>query len=150
MSVAVELRGVTKSFVAPGSGLVAQQVLNSVDLRVEAGSATAITGASGSGKSTLLNVIAGLERIDAGEIFVGKFPLHKMTSRELDNYRLQTLAIVFQFFHLLPTLTVLENVCLPAFEKFPAEKKELVLQGKALLERMGLGKEWSNDAENSP
>ena len=138
MSVAVVMRGVCKSFAAPGSGLAAQRVLQDVNVTLQAGTSTAITGPSGSGKSTLLNVIAGLERVDSGEIEVGGFALHRMKAAELDSYRLQTLATVFQFFHLLPTLNVIENVCLPAFEKFPRRKQELRTEAERLLERMGL------------
>lgn len=132
MSVDVRLVAVGKSFQG-------QDVLRGVDLHLPASSSTAIMGPSGSGKSTLLNIIAGLERPTTGEVLVGGRALRGLPQRELDAYRLHTVSYVFQFFHLLPTLTVLENVCLPAFEKFPRDKAGVRARALAMLERVGLG-----------
>jgi putative ABC transport system ATP-binding protein len=87
--------------------------LDDISLDVAAGEFVAITGPSGCGKSTLMHLIGGLDTPTAGEIVVAGVPLHCASEAELTAYRRHQLGIVFQFFHLLPTMTVLENVCLP-------------------------------------
>jgi len=104
--------------------------LSDVTLNIESGSCTAIMGASGSGKSTLLHCLGGLDRFDQGEIHLGSHKLGLMNDRDLTRLRRGTIGFVFQFFNLLPTLNVLENVLLP-----------VLLGGKS-------GPEWNIKAES--
>jgi ABC-type lipoprotein export system ATPase subunit len=88
--------------------------LRGVSLEVEDGEFCAIVGQSGSGKSTLLHCIGGLESFDLGEIYFGEYALHDISESRLTQYRRTHIGFIFQFFHLIPTLSVLENVELPA------------------------------------
>jgi putative ABC transport system ATP-binding protein len=104
-------------------------VLKGIDLTVAAGEAVGIVGPSGSGKSTLLMVLAGLERLDSGEIVIDGTPIHSMDEDAVAEFRGRTIGIVFQSFHLIPNMTALENVAVPlelagapdAFERAQAE-----------------------------
>jgi len=87
--------------------------LDDVSLDVAAGEFVAISGPSGCGKSTLMHLIGGLDTPTCGEIVVDGLPLHGANDAALTTYRRTRVGIVFQFFHLLPTLTVTENICLP-------------------------------------
>lgn len=126
----LEARNVVKSF---DDGRI--QALRGVDLQIRAGEFIAITGPSGSGKSTLLQLLGGLDRPTAGEV------LHRghsfSNSFDLDSYRSQHVGFVFQAFHLLPTLTALENVQIPMFES-RLSARERVEKAEALLKDMGL------------
>ena len=108
MNQVVELRGVSKAY---GTAVSA---LSGVDLGVQAGEFVAIMGPSGSGKSTLLNLVAGLDRPSAGQIVVEGTELGRLNESALSRYRRRRLGFIFQFFHLLNNLSVLENVLLPA------------------------------------
>ena len=132
------LKGVTKRFGA-------RTILNDVSLALGAGEYVAIVGESGIGKSTLLNLIAGLEPVDGGEIvFEGK-TLTAMDDDALTLLRRDNFGFVFQAFHVLPQLTVEQNVALPLLlRKFPTEK------AKAALAAVGLaGRESSTPRELS-
>ena len=132
------LKGVTKRFGA-------RTILNDVSLALGAGEYVAIVGESGIGKSTLLNLIAGLEPVDGGEIvFEGK-SLTAMDDDALTLLRRDNFGFVFQAFHVLPQLTVEQNVALPLLlRKFPTEK------AKAALAAVGLaGRESSTPREPS-
>ena len=87
--------------------------LNRIDLQVNRGDFTVITGKSGSGKTTLINMISGLDRLSSGEIWVGDHPLHQFDPERAARWRGTNIGVVFQTFELLPTLTVLQNVMLP-------------------------------------
>ncbi|MBL8726432.1 MAG: ABC transporter ATP-binding protein [Planctomycetes bacterium] len=106
----VHLAGVHKA-VREGAAL--RPVLQGLDLTVHKGEAVAILGRSGSGKSTLLNLIAGLDRPDAGRVLVAGVDVARAAEAELAALRRRSVGFVFQAFHLLPTLTVAENVALP-------------------------------------
>ncbi|HEV3410433.1 MAG TPA: ABC transporter ATP-binding protein [Chthoniobacterales bacterium] len=84
-----------------------------VSLEIRAGEFLAISGPSGCGKSTLMHLIAGLDRPTSGEIYVDGLALHQASDAELTDYRRHRLGLVFQFFNLLPTMNVLENVSFP-------------------------------------
>ncbi len=88
-------------------------VLKSIDLEIAAGESAGIVGPSGSGKSTLLMVMAGLERLDGGEIHIAGEPLHTMSEDKAADFRGRNIGIVFQSFHLIPNMTALENVAVP-------------------------------------
>jgi lipoprotein-releasing system ATP-binding protein len=87
--------------------------LDGVSFSIAAGEFLAITGPSGCGKSTLLHLLGGLDSPSSGELLVDGLPLHSANDQELTNYRRHSVGVVFQFFHLLPTMTALENVTLP-------------------------------------
>ncbi|OQY48148.1 MAG: ABC transporter ATP-binding protein [Anaerolineaceae bacterium 4572_78] len=89
------------------------KALRGVDLQIEHGEFVAVVGKSGSGKSTLINMVTGIDRPSSGEVFVTGVPVHKLSEGQLAKWRGRNLGVVFQFFQLLPTLTVLENVMLP-------------------------------------
>lgn len=108
--ILVELQGVRKSFRRGGETL---PVLEGLSLRVRRGEFFALMGPSGSGKSTLLHLIAGLDRPDAGEIRVGGVEITALSEAELAAWRARHVGFVFQFYHLIPVLTALENVELP-------------------------------------
>jgi putative ABC transport system ATP-binding protein len=103
----IQIRHVTRRYSA------AVTALDDVSMDIAAGEFVAITGPSGCGKSTLMHLIGGLDTPTTGEIIVDGLPLHTAGDAELTAYRRTKVGIVFQFFHLLPTMSVLENVCLP-------------------------------------
>jgi putative ABC transport system ATP-binding protein len=131
----VSLNDVSKSYET-GAGEV--PVLKEIDLRVSAGEFVSIVGPSGSGKSTLLNMITGIDRPTSGEVFVGGEAVHGLSEDELARWRGRHVGIIFQFFQLLPTLTVLENVMLPM--DFCSVYRRAERRGRAvsLLERIGI------------
>jgi putative ABC transport system ATP-binding protein len=106
----IELRGVSKAYATAAGDFTA---LDAVSLSLPRGELTAVVGKSGSGKSTLVNLIAGLDRPTRGELSVGGVPVHALDENELAGWRGRNVGVVFQFFQLLPTLTVAENVLLP-------------------------------------
>jgi len=95
------------------SGDLHVPAVREVDLHIGAGEFVAITGPSGSGKSTLLNLIGSLDAPDAGELVVAGLAMHRATEAEKVEFRRHEIGIVFQFFNLMPTMTVRENVLLP-------------------------------------
>ena len=110
------------------------KVLTGVDLDIEEGDLIVLLGPSGSGKTTLLNIIAGIDSANNGEVIVAGNDLSKMNDLELTNYRRDTVGYIFQFYNLLPNLTVLENAALGL------ELKGESLDGaKEILQRVGLG-----------
>jgi len=112
--------------------------LKGIDIEINNGEFVSIVGKSGSGKTTLMNVLTGIDRPSAGEIFIADTAIHKLDEGEMVNWRGKNVGIVFQFFQLLPTLTVLENVKLPMdFCKvyLPNERNQRALD---LLEMVGI------------
>ena len=89
-------------------------ILQDIDLTINQGATVAIVGASGSGKSTLLGILAGLDQASSGEVYLAGQPLHKLSEDERAELRARSVGFVFQSFLLLPSLTALENVTLPA------------------------------------
>ena len=132
--VAIRTEDVRRHYVMGTSTI---QAVDGITLEVRAGEFVALLGSSGSGKSTLLNLIAGLDRPTAGAIRVHGRDLAQMSAEELARYRRHTVGMVFQSFNLIPSMTLEENVELPArfAEVERAERKELV---RGSLERVGL------------
>lgn len=130
----ISVRGLTRRF-ASGKGTGSDvRALDGVDLEVERGEWLAVVGPSGSGKSTLLNVLGGLDRSSEGEVLVDGLDLVRAGTRALARYRREDVGLVFQQFHLVPYLTVLENVCLAQYFHSMACPEE----ARAALGRVGL------------
>ncbi len=134
----IRLTGVTKTHEAAGGTFHA---LREVNLDVKPGEFVAIIGKSGSGKSTMLNMLSGIDRPTSGEIWIGDTPVHTLDQDQLAKWRGKNVGIVFQFFQLLPTLTILENVMLPMdfCNSIPARERK----GRALslLEQVGISEQ---------
>ena len=96
-----------------GQAAASVHVLKGMDLTIDAGESVGIVGPSGSGKSTLMMVLAGLERLDRGEITIDGTPLHGLSEDRVAEFRGRNIGIVFQSFHLIPNMTALENVAVP-------------------------------------
>ena len=107
-------------------------ILKGVDLQIKAGELVAIVGASGAGKSTLLHILGTLDKPDSGEIFLDGEALHQLKASQLSAFRNRSIGFVFQFHHLLPEFTALENVCIPGFIA-NKPKKDVEKRAKELL-----------------
>ena len=107
---AIDLRNLNLTLGKPPSAV---KVLDGASLQVEAGDAVALLGPSGSGKSTLLMVMTGLEKVDSGDVFIAGQNLAGMNEDQLARFRRDEIGIIFQAFHLIPTMTALENVAVP-------------------------------------
>lgn len=136
MSTAIiDARGVTKVYSLPAGDFTA---LHEIDLQVEAGEFLAVVGRSGSGKTTLLNLLAGIDRAPTGTVTIDGTDLGTLNESSLARARGKSIGLVFQFFQLLPTLTVLENVMLPmdfAGGSTSAQRRSRALD---LLDRVGI------------
>jgi len=131
----VSASGVTKSYPVGGRSLV---VLRELALDVDAGEMVAIMGASGVGKSTLLHVLGGLDRVDAGAITIAGTSLSSLSDQALVAFRNHHVGFVFQFHHLLPEFSALENAEMPMrIARLPL--REARPRAEALLRRVGLG-----------
>ncbi len=119
-----------------GSGAARVHILKGISLDVEAGEAIGLVGPSGSGKSTLLMTMAGLERPDSGRITIAGQDLGQMDEDALARFRGQKIGIVFQSFHLVPTMTALENVALPLEL---ADRPDAFARAEKELRAVGLG-----------
>jgi putative ABC transport system ATP-binding protein len=131
----VELRGLSRIFPSAEGGFTA---LREIELQFPRGEFVAVVGKSGSGKSTLLNLVAGIDRPSAGEIRVGETRVQELDESQLAAWRGRNVGVVFQFFQLLPTLTVLENVMLPMDFCGTLPPKAARVRGMELLEAMGI------------
>lgn len=129
----LELNGVARRYGraedAPG--------LQDINLDIELGTFAAITGPSGSGKTTLLNLVAGLDRADAGTVRVNGRDLNAMSARDLADFRLRQVGVIFQAYHLIPELSVFSNVELPALLA-GVPRREARERAAELLERVGI------------
>ncbi len=106
----IELRQIVKTYETAAGKFT---VLKSVNVNIGGGEFVAIIGKSGSGKSTLVNMVTGIDRPTSGEVFVGDSAIHKFSESQMATWRGRNLGIIFQFFQLLPTLSLVENVMLP-------------------------------------
>ena len=129
-------KGITKNY-----GTL--QVLKGVDIEVKAAEIVSITGASGAGKSTLLHILGTLDNADAGSITMNNENISALKGKKLANFRNKNIGFIFQFHHLLPEFTAIENVCIPAWiggkNRGTTEKK-----AKELLDQLGLSHRMGN------
>jgi len=131
----VALENVSKVFHSPAGEFAALQNIN---LRIKAGEFVGVLGKSGSGKTTLMNIITGVDRASSGTVIVTGTNITRMTENALAKWRGRNVGIVFQFFQLLPTLTVLENVMLPMDFCKTYTASERIMRAKTLLDCVGL------------
>ncbi len=131
--MSLRLQNVKKTFWQGESQI---PVLQNLNARIEDGQIVAIVGQSGSGKSTLLSILAGLERADQGEVFVGDSETQVLSENEMTLFRAKNISLVFQQYHLVAHLTALENVMLPLEILGKSGAKE---KAQELLQEMGLG-----------
>jgi lipoprotein-releasing system ATP-binding protein len=113
------------------------QILKGVDIEVSKAEIVTIIGASGAGKSTLLHIIGTLDRPDQGKVLVNNIDVNSLTSKKLSAFRNQYIGFIFQFHHLLPEFTALENICIPAFIAKHG-KKDTEMRAFELLDLLGL------------
>lgn len=113
-------------------------VLKGIDLEINKGELVTIVGASGAGKSTLLHILGTLDRPDAGQVFINDTDVFALKEKDLAAFRNHTIGFVFQFHHLLPEFTALENVCMPAFIDTKSDETEVKKRAGELLEMLGL------------
>lgn len=129
---AVVVNNVTKFY---GYGFNRVKALNHISIDIEEGTIVAITGTSGSGKSTLLHVIGGLESPDAGEVYIENKNIYKLSQEQLTVLRRRRIGFIFQFYNLVPTINVYENIVLPIHLDGQDEDKEYI---EELLEMLNL------------
>ena len=131
----IRLRGVTRTYDSPAGPF---RALDDVSLDLPRGAFVAVVGRSGSGKSTLVNLVAGLDRSTAGTIEVAGTPVHALDEDALATWRGRSVGVVFQFFQLLPTLTIAENVALPMDLCGTASPEKARARALELLARVGI------------
>jgi lipoprotein-releasing system ATP-binding protein len=119
------------------------QVLKGVDINIIKGEVVSIVGSSGAGKSTLLHILGTLDKADTGEIILNNQRVDKLFGKKLAAFRNKEIGFVFQFHHLLPEFTALENVCIPGWIA-GGKKKEIQLKATQLLKTLGLSERLEN------
>ena len=135
MAPLIQLRGVGKTYATAAARY---EALKPLSLDIDKGECVAVVGKSGSGKTTLINLVTGIDTPTAGELCVAGQDLHRMSQEALAVWRGKTVGVVFQFFQLLPSLTIAENIMLPMdfCRQFrPAERRQRAL---SLLDRVGI------------
>jgi len=136
----IECRNLTKVYGAD------VRALDGVSFTLPEGSFTAVTGRSGSGKTTLMNLLAALDRPTGGEVLIGGQSLSGRSEEQLSRWRSASVGVVFQFFQLLPTLTVIENALLPMEFSRAVPAKNRLNRARSLLEQFGI----ADQAEKLP
>jgi len=140
MANILELKNINKIY----GSTMKTHVLKDINLTLEKGSFNSIIGASGSGKSTLLNIIGTLDKPTEGELIINEKRADTMNKNQLAELRNETIGFIFQFHHLLPEFTALENVLLPYRIKNPNPPKEVIEKAHELLDMVGLSKVKNN------
>lgn len=112
-------------------------VLKGVDVHINKGEIVSIVGSSGAGKSTLLHILGSLDHADSGTITINNQPMHLLKGKQLAHFRNQHIGFVFQFHHLLPEFSALENVCMPGWIA-KRNKQQVVQEATQLLQQLGL------------
>ena len=131
----VKAAGLTKQV---STGATTLTILHDVSLEIDAGEAVAILGASGSGKTTLLQILGGLDRPTAGSVMIAGSDIHALAEKPRGELRNRTLGFIYQFHHLLPEFSALENVAMPLLVR-REPKRVAEEQARAILGRVGLG-----------
>lgn len=131
----IEIKDIEKTYQV-GENRV--PVLKNLNLSVEDGEFIAITGPSGNGKSTLLNMITGIDRPTSGSVLVNGCPVHEMSENHLATWRGENVGIIFQFFQLLPSLSMMQNIVMPMEFAGKYRRKERRQRAMQLLEMVGL------------
>lgn len=126
----IKVENITKSF-----GDV--KVLKGINLEIKEKEIVSIVGASGAGKTTLLQILGTLSKADTGKIFINDVEISKLSNNKLSEFRNKNIGFIFQFHHLLPEFTALENVCMPAFIA-KVSKNEAIKKGEELLNFLNL------------
>ncbi|MBW4053804.1 MAG: ABC transporter ATP-binding protein [Proteobacteria bacterium] len=140
MSNLLEVRGLCKTY---GNGPNLLEVLSGIDLDLQVGTTTALVGASGAGKSTLLHLLGALDRPSSGTVCFRGENIFRKNDRQLAAFRNRSIGFVFQFHHLLPEFTALENVMMPALiARIPRQKARE--SAASLLEDVGLGQRMTH------
>jgi len=134
----IELKEVSKDYLQAGK---MQTVLHDISLNIDSGEFVAIVGPSGNGKSTLLNLLTGIDSPTRGEIIINNVALHKLNGEKLTAWRGSNVGIVFQFFQLLPTLNLLQNIVLPMDFLGKLPKNQRHERAMHLLAQVGLADE---------
>ncbi|MBE2238392.1 MAG: ABC transporter ATP-binding protein [Caldilineaceae bacterium] len=136
----IDLRNVVKVYETPAGPFTA---LKGIDLAVARGEFLAVVGKSGSGKSTLINMFTGIDHPTDGEVIVADTPIRHLNEGQMAEWRGQTMGIIFQFFQLLPTLSVIENVMIPMDLAGKYGLSERVARAMFLLEQMDMARDAS-------
>ncbi len=131
----IELRNLAKSYQAGGGEV---NVLKEINLTIGPGEFVSVMGPSGSGKSTLINMITGIDRPSGGEVLVDGQAVHVLSEDELARWRGRSIGVIFQFFQLIPTLTILENIILPMDFCGKFSGRERPQRAMRLLSRVGI------------
>jgi putative ABC transport system ATP-binding protein len=139
MASLIQLNNIYKSYTL---GQTSQTVLHDINLTINAGEFVAIVGPSGNGKSTLLNLLTGIDHPSQGQITVNGSALHQLNEEQLSKWRGANVGIVFQFFQLLPSLSLLQNVLLPMDFIGALPKRERLERARHLLDLVGLSDNW--------
>jgi len=134
-SMVIEAKGISRGF---RQGPKRVQVLEDVSLQVPAGTSMAIVGASGAGKSTLLHILGGLDKPDEGDVFVDGKSIWQMSESQRSDLRNARMGFIYQFHHLLPEFTALENVAMPLLIRGESTT-DAAKRAAALLDKVGLG-----------
>ncbi len=134
----LQMRNIDKAYVTPAGPFTA---LHGIDLSLHAGDFVAVVGKSGSGKSTLINMLTGIDRATSGSIVIGGQAISGMDESRLAGWRGRNVGIVFQFFQLLPTLTIAENVMLPMDLCTTYPQRERRPRALRLLDRVGIAEQ---------
>ncbi len=134
-NINVRLKNLNKSYEEAGKSF---KIIENLSATFNHNEVVALIGKSGSGKTTLLNLISGIDRPDSGEVWIGGTFLNGLSERDLTLIRRNNIGIVFQFFNLIPTLTVIENVCLPG-DLNNGHKSHNIGDAGELLSMVGLG-----------
>lgn len=123
-------------------------ILKGIDLTIDKGSFNAIIGQSGSGKSTLLNIMGTLDKASSGEVYIDGVDVSKLSKNELASLRNKRIGFVFQFHHLLPEFSAIENIMMPSLIESKKNKKEIKENAEFLLGKVGLLKIKNNKVSN--
>ncbi len=139
----IDLRGITKAYDTDAGPFLA---LKGIDLAVKKGEFVAVVGKSGSGKSTLINMFTGIDHPTSGEVVVAQTAIRQLDEGQMAEWRGRNMGIVFQFFQLLPTLTILENIMIPMDFAQKYSESERHERAMCLLDQMGM----AGDAHKFP